>query len=175
MNKTQTVNSDGVVIQVFGAPCPLKPRAPRETRSECGSPFIHRAALSFKDNGEKVAQIGEKLDLDAMIQAALPSTDMAAIVARAKMGDDSVLHISAGFVGDAVSMPKDLYDYKRMNDLYDKVSGSFDTLPSEIKALFGNSTEEYLNSILSNKAEEIIQKYKDSQQSSENQPEGGNQ
>ena len=167
----QVVNPDGVVIPVFGggAYIPKPKKKITSIGSPCGEPIIHRADLSIGEHGEKIAKVGEALDLDAMIQAALPSCDITAIVARAKMGDESVLHVNPGFVGDSVNLPKDLYDYKAMNDLYDKVAGSFDSLPPEIKALFDNKADVYLNSIISNKAETIIADYKASQQQ-----EGGN-
>lgn len=163
----QIVNSDGVVINIFGGPKPLKPRAARETSTPCGSPTIIRADLYFDDEHKKKAKPGQALDLDGMIQAALPSTDIAAIVARYKMGDESILNVNPGFVGDSVSLPKDLYDYKAMNDLYDKVSASFGKLPVEVQALFNNDSTEYLNSIISNKAEQIINNYEASKKAPE--------
>lgn len=163
----QIVDNDGVVTKLFGGPVPLKPRAAQETYSCCGSPTIIRTDLYFDDKGHKKAKQGQVLDLDGMIQAALPSTDIAAIVARYKMGDESVLNVNPGFIGDSVNIPKDLYDYKAMNDLYDKVSGSFSKLPAEVQALFGNDANTYLNSIISNKAEEILKNYEASKKPTE--------
>lgn len=148
------------------------PKKPVDIGSPCGSGIVYRADLSFAENGRKVAKIGQKLDLNAMIQAALPSTDIAAIVARVKMGDDSVLHVNPGFVGDATALPKDLYDYKAFDELYAKVSGSFATLPDEVKALFNNDPNQYLNDIISNKAEKILNDYKASQNVTETPSEG---
>lgn len=162
MSKTQTVNFDGVVVKVFGSPCQLKPRAPHTTYSNCGTPNIIRADLSIAADGTKIAKPGTIIDLDAMIQAAKASTDIASIVARAKMGDESVLNVKSGFTGDSVNLPKDLYDYKAMNDLYDKVSASYNTLPEGVQAAFGSS-EAYLNAILNNQADAIISKYNESQ------------
>lgn len=154
-------------INLFGDPYVPVPKKPKSVGCVCGKPFIIRADLSFDEKGKKIAKPGKTLDLDAMIQAALPTTDIASIVARAKMGDESVLHLNPGFVGDSTALPRDLYDYKRMNDLYDKVSASFSTLPVEIQALFDNKADVYLNSIISNKAEKIISDYKASKQESE--------
>lgn len=161
----KSVNSDGVLIDIH---FPNLRHKANESFTPSGQAFIYRADLSIEE-GRKIAKIGQKLDLDAMIQAAKASTDIAAIVARAKMGDDSVLHVNPGFVGDSVNLPKDLYDYKRMNDLYDKVSASFGTLPPEVQALFGNSSEQYLNDIISGKAEKIVNDFKTQQ----NQPKEG--
>lgn len=179
---SKNVNADGVVVaeapkrdNIFGSiaakPTPKKIKAYKPT--PLGSPYIYRAKLSYSDNGDKIAEIGEKFDLDSKIQAAKDSTDIAAIVARYKAGDDSVLHVNPGFVGDSVTLPKDIYDVKAMNELYDKVSGSFNTLPADIKALFNNSVEDYLNSIISNKANEIIKNYQASQNQQEAPKEEG--
>ena len=161
------INSDGVVIKsLFGCNFykPQPKKEPTRNKMCLGSPTMKRAKLSFAPDGSKISEPGESLDLDAMIQSALPTTDIAAIVARVKAGDDSVLHVNPGFVGDAVSLPKDLYDYKAMNNLYDKVSASFNNLPDEVKALFNNSAEDYLNSIIANKADAILAEYKAKQE-----------
>lgn len=172
---SKQVNADGVVENtIFGLdyykPVPRKRVCASHTPA--GEPFTIRPKLSFGDNGVKRAAPGEKFDLDGMIQAAKDSTDIAAIVARYKAGDESVLHVNPGFIGDSVTLPKDIYDVKAMNDLYDKVSGSFDKLPDDIKALFNNNVEEYLNSIIANKANEIVTNYQASQKAAEEAAEG---
>lgn len=145
------------------------PRKPIETCTPFGNGKIIRADLSFDNQGNKIAKPGQVLDLDAMIQAAKESTDIAAIVARAKSGDESVLNVNPGIIGDATALPKDIYDYKAMNDLYDRVAGSFDNLPEGLKAMFDNDANKYLNAILDNTANSIVSKYKETQNSQESE------
>lgn len=155
--KLTPTNADGVVIQ----PCILKPRAARTTYTPCGDQFIIQQEYYFDDKGNKKCKPGKKFDLDAFIQSSLPSCDITAILAKVKLGDESVLHVHEnGFVGDTTTLPKDLYDVKRMNDLYDNVTGAFNKLPADIQALFKNDSAEFLNSILNNKAESLIKDYK---------------
>lgn len=164
MSENQIINSDGVVeFSMHGSPYSPKPRKPKETRTCCGQPNIIQSDLTFGEDGEKIAKPGTVLDLDAMIQAAKASTDIASIVARVKMGDESVLNVSPGFTGDSVNLPKDLYDYKAMNDLYDRVASSYESLPEGLKAAFGSS-QAYLNALISNQADQIVKAYNDSQQ-----------
>lgn len=147
------------------SPMLLKPRAARSVPSPIGSKFIIKQDYTYDDKGNKIAKPGAKLDLDAYIQASRASCDIAAIIAKYEAGDQSVLNVHQGFTGDTTVLPKDLYDVKRMNDLYDSVSGSFAKLPAEVKSLFNNSSEEFLNSILNNQAQSIIDEYNKSKES----------
>lgn len=160
------------VIKEFPTPMLLKPRSPRSVTTECGSKYIIKQEYTYDEKGEKIAKPGAKLDFDAYIQASKASCDIAAIIAKYENGDESVLNVHKGFTGDATILPKDVYDVKRMQDLYDSVSGSFDKLPDELKSAFGSS-DDFLNALLSNKAQSIIDDYNKSK--TENNNEGVNE
>ena len=75
-------------------PCILKPRAPRETYSCIGDKFYVKAKLSFDPvSGERIAEPGDKINLDAYIQASQASTDIATIVSKYLAGDETVLNV----------------------------------------------------------------------------------
>lgn len=152
------------VINEVSEPMLLKPRAPRSLTVNCGSKFIIKQDYTYDENGEKIAKPGNKLDFDAYIQASKASCDIAAIIAKYEAGDESVLNVHQGFVGDTTVLPKDVYDVKRMNELYDSVNSSFDKLPDDLKALFNNSSDEFLNSLLNNKAQSIIDAFNKSKE-----------
>lgn len=165
MNESKKKLDPNKLFPISTDPVKVLPRKNIITKSSpCGDKYTYKVDLSFGEKGEKIAKRGVKIDHDALIQSCLPSTDIHTIVAKAKMGDTSVLNIHEnGFVGDATELPRDIYDYKRMNDLYDKVSGSFSKLPVAVQALFNNSSEDYLNAIINDQAGKIIKEYKESE------------
>lgn len=157
------------VINELPTPMLLKPRSPRSVSTNCGSQYIIKQEYTYDEKGEKIAKPGSKLDFNAYIQASKSSCDIAAIIAKYENGDESVLNVHKGFTGDTTVLPKDVYDVKRMQDLYDSVSGSFDKLPDELKSVFGSS-DDFLNALLNNKAQSIIDDFNKSK--AENKTEG---
>ena len=157
--------NSSLVFFAIDKPCKVLPRKNYKPKSSpIGSKYSTKVDLSFGEHGEKIAKPGAKIDFDAMIQSCEASTDIHAIVARAKLGDLSVLNVHQnGFIGDVTELPKDIYDYKRMNDLYDRVKGSFDSLPEAVQVLFKGSADEYLNAILTDQAAKIINDYKEAE------------
>lgn len=160
------------VINELPTPMLLKPRSARSVSTESGSKYIIKQEYTYDENGEKIVKPGAKLDFDAYIQASKASCDIAAIIAKYENGDESVLNVHKGFTGDTTILPKDIYDVKRMQELYDSVSGSFEKLPDELKTVFGSS-DDFLNALLNNKAQSIIDDYNKSK--AENNNEGVNE
>lgn len=137
-------------------PYTCKPRAPRSVPTELGSKYMIRAKLYIDKDGNQIAEPGEKIDLNAYVQASKASTDMATIVARAKAGDETVLNVTPnGFYGDTSIIPSSVNDFEKINKLGDIASEKFNALPEEVKSLF-SSSEDFLNAVLSNKVDSII-------------------
>lgn len=151
-------------------PCVFLPRG-KDFVPECtpaGDKTYRKASLSFDPiTGERVAEPGEVVNLDAYIQASAASTDIATIVEKFINGDDTVLnvHPGGGFYGDTTVLPTNINDVVETKRVMDKASASFEKLPDDIKALFGNDVNQYFNSILEAKADGIVKEYLASQQS----------
>lgn len=139
-----------------------KPRAPRETETCIGDRWMIKAKLSIDPvTGEKKAEPGEKIDHEAYIQASKASTDIAQIVARWEAGDESVINVNPyGFTGDVSLIPNSVNDVTKINQMTEKAAQSFDQLPDDLKARFGNSSAEFFNKVLDGSASEIIAAYK---------------
>lgn len=153
-------------------PYTCKPRAPRSVKTELGSKWMIRAKLSIGPNGEQLAEPGEKVDLNAYIQASKASTDMATIVARAKAGDETVLNVTPnGFYGDTSIIPSSVNDFEKINKLGDIATEKYNELPEEVKKLFGSS-EEFLNAVLSNKVDSILKSAAEKQASQKEEAKG---
>lgn len=140
-------------------PYTCKPRAARSVPSPLGSKWMIKAKLSVGPNGEQIAEPGEKVDLDAYVQASRASTDMATIIARYKAGDETVLNARQGFYGDVSIIPSSVNDYEKINKLGDIAAEKFASLPDDVKAAFGNDSNAFLNAVLQNNVNNIIENY----------------
>lgn len=137
-------------------PYKQSPRSPRSTFTPLGDRYQINAKLSIGPHGEQIAEPGDKVDLQAYIQASKASTDMATIVARAKAGDETVLNVTPnGFYGDTAIIPSSINEYAQINKLSDIAAEKFESLPDDIKNAFGSS-ENFLNAVLNNKVNEIL-------------------
>ena len=141
-------------------PYSCKPRAPRSVSTPLGDRYMIKAKLSIGPHGEQIAEPGEKVDLQAYIQASKASTDMATIVARYKAGDETVLNVREGYYGDVSIIPSTINDYEKINKITDIAAAKFDALPEEVKKIFGSS-EAFLNAVLSNSVDSILAKAKE--------------
>lgn len=124
-----------------------------------GSKYKINTKLSIdKDTGEKIAEPGDKFDLDADIQSYAASTDIVSIIQRLQAGDTSVINVKGnGFDGDLVGMPKDILEYSALNAT---AKAGFDNLPNDIKALFNNDPATFFNAVIENKVDSILATYK---------------
>lgn len=156
-----SVDKDGVVIAA--TPCILKPRAARCVPTPAGEFISYRTKLSVDADGNKIAERGDAIDMRAYKNASLAATDLASIKARYDAGDATVLNMRTGLSGDCVSLPHDRMELEELNR---KVDNSFASLPKEIKAAFGSSTE-FFNALLEGKTKSIIDEYNAKQQKQE--------
>lgn len=176
MATEKVVNNDGEVIRPYSC----KPRAARETFTPSGERYKISAKLSIDPvSGKKIAEPGEKLDLDAYIQASKASTDIVTIVQKLKAGDESVINVRQGFYGDSTILPKDINDINAIEKMNESARLSFEKLPDDIKSLFNNDPSKFFSAVLDQSAENVIQSYVASQakatEPEKTEPEGGNE
>lgn len=153
------VNEQGEVLK----PCILFPRKNYVGKPTCsGDKYQYGAKLTIDPiTGAKIAEVGDKLDLNAYIQASAASCDIATIVERLNSGDSTVINVkSYGFEGDVSLLPHNINDVVSAGGLSDKAKESFDALPDEIKSLFDNDSSKFFDAVISNKVDEIIKSYK---------------
>lgn len=109
--------------------------------TECGTPFLDEYALKYDDNGKcTLEKTGEQKNVQAMIDADYPATDINMIMQRFALGDDTALKKVEGFYGDFTTMPTS------MAELYQRAEDSkrfFEELPVEVKQMFNNSYSEF--------------------------------
>lgn len=143
-----------------GEPCVLKPRSYKELPSECGKTTFRRPHLYVDEKGNKKAEPGEEFDLDGYIQSQAGSTDIAAILARYEAGDLEAINVNPnGFTGDSTILPKDLYDVKAYDKIYQDAADNFNKLPDDVKKLFGNDSTQFFNSVMNGTINSILGKY----------------
>lgn len=149
-------------------PYECKPRAARSTFTPLGDQFYRKAKLSVGPNGEQIAEPGDVVDLQAYIQASKASTDMASIIARYNAGDESVLNVTPnGFYGDVSIIPSTVNDFEKINKLGEIAADKFAALPKEVQEAFGNDSNAFLNAIMANKVDEILNNYASEKQASQ--------
>ena len=153
------ITNDGILPEII--PYCAVPRKPRETYSNLGSKWKIGAKLSVDPiTGEKIAEPGEKVDLDAYIQSSQASTDIATIYEKYKAGDETVINVNKnGFYGDVAILPKNVNDIVDNDGLAVKARESFDSLPADVKALFHNDPSDFFNAVITNNVDNILRNY----------------
>lgn len=143
-------------------PYSCAPRKAIRTFTPIGDRYMIKAKLSVDDKGKQIAEPGDKVDLQAYIQASRASTDMATIVAKWKAGDESVINVNPHpFYGDVAIIPSNVNDVVKINQMSEKAYQSFESLPDELRALFGYSSETFFNELLTGNAEAKIRGYQE--------------
>ena len=112
-----------------------------------------------KETGERMAEPGDEVNLDAYIQASAYATDLAVIYQKFLDGDETVVNVGEGIYGDMTTLPTDINDVVSSKKVLDKATASFKALPQEIQDLFGNDVNAYFNAVLENKAQSIVKDY----------------
>lgn len=156
----------------------LKPRKPFMGKPTCaGDRYKFNTKLSIdKETGIKLAEPGDKFDLDADIQSYAASTDIVSIIARLQAGDEGVINVHTGGVsGDLTELPRDINDMVAFGGLNEQARAGFDKLPNDIKALFDNSPAVFFDAVLTNKVDEILKSYKPIEEAAEQHKEEGGQ
>lgn len=91
------------------------------------------------------------------IQAGRDTCDMAIIIERIKNGETNLLNVNPGKYGDITEIATNF------NEAYQQASAvqsKFDSLDPEIKAVFGNNYETFVESVLNNTIDSLLAKGK---------------
>lgn len=103
-----------------------------------------------------VPYYGEKYDQYERIQLAKTQVDLDMIIKRAKAGDTSVLNVKQANYVDISKLPDNLND---LNDLYHSIDSNFNSLPKEIKNLFGDDVEVFSKAVSNGSYQDTINNY----------------
>jgi len=153
---SEKINAEGEII----LPYSCKPRAPRSCLTPLGDKWKISAKLSIDPiTGERIAEPGEKTDLNAYIQASKGSTDIVTIISKLQAGDESVINVRQGFYGDSTILPKDINDIVAIEKMNSQAKANYDKLPDDIKKLFSNDPSQFFSAVLDGSAGELINAY----------------
>lgn len=118
-----------------------------------------------------VPYFGDKYDLYEKIQLAKSQVDLDMIIKRAKAGDTSVLNVNVAHYGDISNIPNNMND---LNDLYRSIDSSFNSLPKEIKVLFGSDVEVFSSAVANGSYQDTINNFLNTLKKSDEKKEGEN-
>lgn len=105
-----------------------------------GKETINVYQEEIKKGHKELVKTGET-NVYEMIQQDLESSKIENILHRLAMGDLEALNQRDSFFVDATTMPKSL---KEANNMILKAKGEFEKLPGEVKELFHNSADQYI-------------------------------
>lgn len=106
-----------------------------------GNHYLNEYQEEIIKGKKELVKVGEK-DIYAMIQEDLEGTKIENILHAVAMGDLSALHQRETTYADATTMPKTLMEAQ---NLVLKLKNEFETLPLEVRKLFDNSPEKYVD------------------------------
>ena len=114
---------------------------PKTIPSNPGDHYLNEYQESFNKKGEDDLILTGKKDVYAMIQTDLEDTKIENILHKVAMGDMSVLNQREAVYVDATEMPKTLMEAQ---NLIIKAQNEFLSFPKEVRDLFENSPEKYV-------------------------------
>lgn len=106
-----------------------------------GNKFLKTYTLSTLEGREKLECTG-KTNIYDMIQADLEESKIENIIKRVMLGDLSVLRQSEPQYIDASTIPNNMME---VQNIIVRLKQEFQDMPTEVKELFHNSPEEYVN------------------------------
>lgn len=122
-----------------------------------GTHFLNEYQEEIVKGKKELVKIGEK-DVYAMIQEDLEGTKIENILHAVAMGDLSALQQRETTYADATTMPKTLMEAQ---NLVLKMKGEFEILPLEVRKLFDNSPEKYVDEMGTELFNEKMKPYND--------------
>lgn len=137
-------------------------KTPVEGLTPLGDKTYRKTRYFIDENGERQAEPGDEVNLDAYIQASATATDLAVIYQKFMDGDETVVNVGQGIYCDVTQLPTDINDVVASKRIIDTASKSFNSLPEEVQELFHGDVNEYFNAVLENKAQAIVKDYMDS-------------
>ena len=115
---------------------------PETKSSPLGDGYINQYKIEIIDGVEVLVKQKERRNLQAEIEAAAPSCDVASIIEKfIDTGDESLINKVPTMYGDFTDAPKSLLEAKQR--LYD-AQRSFDELSPRVKALFDNDVNKFM-------------------------------
>lgn len=113
--------------------------------------------------GKEILKTGKTCVYD-MIQADLEQSKIENILHKVAMGDLSVLNQREGFYVDATEYPKNLMEAQ---NIIIKAQNEFNEMPQEVRELFHNSPDEYVEMMGTKEFVERLKPYTDKLKSAE--------
>lgn len=115
---------------------------PETKSSPLGDGYMNQYKIEIIDGVEVLVKQKERRNLQAEIEAAAPSCDVASIIEKfIDTGDESLINKVPTMYGDFTDAPKSLLEAKQR--LYD-AQRSFDELSPRVKALFDNDVNKFM-------------------------------
>lgn len=99
-------------------------------------------------------KVGER-NIFEYIQASKDLCDIQSIVERVANGESNLLNITRGEYVDISNIPTNYNDLVAQSDI---LSQKFDTLSDEVKAVFGNDYKQFVDSVLNNTLDTLLNK-----------------
>ena len=106
-----------------------------------GTHYLNQYQEEIKNGKKTLVKTGE-VDIYAMIQEDLEGTKIENILHAVAMGDLSALQQRETIYADATNMPKTLMEAQ---NLVLKMKNEFEKMPLEVRKLFDNSPEKYVD------------------------------
>lgn len=113
--------------------------------SSSGTPIYQPVDYEYSEFDKCMVPVyNKKLDRYKMIQASKNATDISAILARAKAGDVSVLHVRDEVYADVSNVPDNINDVHALNI---EVLNGWSKLDPNLKKLFDNDYNKFTEAI----------------------------
>ena len=122
-----------------------------------GTHYLNEYQEEIVKGNKELVKVGEK-DIYAMIQEDLEGTKIENILHAVAMGDLSALQQRETTYTDATTMPKTLMEAQ---NLVLKLKQEFETMPLEVRKLFDNSPEKYVDEMGTEVFQEKMKPYND--------------
>ena len=135
----------------------MKAKERKRYYAPIGNHYLNEYQEEIVQGKKQLVKIGEK-DIYAMIQEDLEGTKIENILHAVAMGDLSALQQRETTYADATTMPKTLMEAQ---NLVLKMKGEFETLPLEVRKLFDNSAEKYVDEMGTELFNEKMKPYND--------------
>lgn len=105
------------------------------------------------EDGKRVLKETGRQNLNEFVQASLAETEIYNILARYQRGDESALNKTVGQFMDVVGMPTNLAEAKQA---LINIEREFNDLPGDVKAVFNNSVDEFVQVVSTGKLDERL-------------------
>lgn len=126
--------------------------------SEPGSMIKEHNVPVLDKYGNKIIESDGEIDLYAQIQSWKDECDINILMAKFTNGDKTVLMQRVGAYLDIADLPD---NFNEMMNLTTKAGALFDSLPTDVKAMFGNNVNNFLANAKTKEFAEVMSKSPD--------------